>query len=125
MTLLHEELTGKIIQSALKVHSALGPGLLESVYEHCPAHELTKLGLSVRRQVDIPIVYDGEPLDAGFRADLIVEGVVLLELKAIDKLAPIHEAQLLTYLRLSGIHVGLLFNFNQLRVTDNMIRRVV
>jgi GxxExxY protein len=123
--LIHEELTSKIIAAAVKVHSTLGPGLLESVYEACLAHELAKVGLAVQRQVPVPIVYDGVRLDCGFRADLIVEGVVVIELKAIDRLAAIHEAQLMTYLKLSSIKVGLILNFNQLRVTDGMIRRAV
>lgn len=123
--LMHEELTQKIIGAAIKVHSALGPGLLESVYEVCLAHELAKLGLAVQRQVDVPIRYDSVLLDAGFRAYIIVEGVVIVELKAVEKVIPIHEAQLMTYLRLSGIRAGLLLNFNQLRITDNMIRRVI
>ncbi len=120
-----EELTGKIIECVIKVHRKLGPGLLESVYEVCLAYELTKAGLSIVRQKDIPIKYDDVELESGFRADLIVENAVIVELKSIDKFAPVHEAQLLTYMRLSGLRVGLLFNFNQTRVTDNMLRRVV
>lgn len=120
-----EELKGKIIECAIKVHRKLGPGLLESVYEVCLAYELTKAGLSVVRQKDIPLKYDDVELESGFRADLIVGGAVIVELKSIDKFAPVHEAQLLTYMRLSGLRVGLLFNFNQTRVTDNMLRRVV
>lgn len=121
----HEQLTEKIISAAIKVHSALGPGLLESVYEICMAHELSKLNLRVRRQVEVPIRYDGILLESGFRADLIIEEAVVVELKAVEKIAPIHEAQLMTYLRLSGIRIGLLMNFNQLRVTDRMIRRIL
>lgn len=117
--------TEQIIASAIKVHSTLGPGLLESVYEHCLAYELTSRGLAIERQKPIAIQYASQTLDAGFRADLVVEQRVIVELKCVDKLAPIHEAQLLTYLRLSGIKVGLLFNFNQLRVTEGMIRRVL
>jgi GxxExxY protein len=83
------------------------------------------MGLSVRRQVGIPIRYEGVSLEAGFRADIIVEGCVIVELKTVDKLAPIHEAQLMTHLRLSGIKAGLVLNFNQLRVSENLIRRVV
>ena len=121
----HEELTGKIIAAAVKVHSVLGPGLLESVYEVCITHELTKMGLSVVRQKEIPIQYEDVMLESGFRADLIVEGKVIVELKAVDKLVPVNEAQLMTYLRLSGLRVGLLMNFNQIRVTDNMVRRIL
>ena len=123
--LLHEELTGKVIEAAVKVHRVLGPGLLESVYEVCMAHELAKMGLAVVRQKDIPIKYEDVELECGFRADLIVEGSVIVELKAAEKLVPVNEAQLMTYLRLSGLRVGLLMNFNQLRVTDNLVRRIV
>lgn len=123
--LMHEELTKQIIGGAIRVHSALGPGLLESAYEACLSHELVKLGLTIQRQAEIPIRYDGILIDTGFRADIIVEGVIIVELKAVEKLIPIHEAQLMTYLRLSGIRAGLLLNFNQLRITDNMIRRVI
>ena len=121
----NEELTRKIIAAAVQVHSILGPGLLESVYETCMAYELAKMGLHVVRQKDIPIKYEEVILESGFRADLIVEGTVIVELKAIEKTAPIHEAQLMTYLRLSGLRVGLLMNFNQIRVTDNILRRVI
>jgi GxxExxY protein len=100
------------IDAALQVHKALGPGLLESAYEHCLAHEISRRGLSVQRQVALPIVYEGEKLDAGYRLDLIVDGSVIVEIKSIDALAPIHEAQVLTYLKLSGLRIGLLMNFN-------------
>jgi GxxExxY protein len=100
------------IDAALQVHKALGPGLLESAYEHCLAHEISRRGLSVQRQVALPIVYEGEKLDAGYRLDLIVDGSMIVEVKSVDALAPIHEAQVLTYLKLSGLRIGLLMNFN-------------
>lgn len=123
--LLHSELTNKIINAAVAVHSELGPGLLESAYEACLAFELMNRGLAVRRQVAIPVIYRGTHLECGYRADIVVENSVIVEAKSIEALAPIHEAQLLTYLRLSGIRVGLLINFNQLRVTDHLVRRII
>jgi GxxExxY protein len=100
------------VDAALQVHRALGPGLLESAYEHCLAFEIARRGLAVQRQLALPIVYEGERLDAGYRLDLVIEGTVIIEVKSIDALAPIHEAQILTYLKLSGLRVGLLMNFN-------------
>jgi GxxExxY protein len=100
------------IDAALQVHKALGPGLLESAYEHCLAHEISRRGLSVQRQVALPIVYEGEKLDAGYRLDLVVDSSAIVEVKSVDALAPIHEAQVLTYLKLSGLRIGLLMNFN-------------
>jgi GxxExxY protein len=125
MKLQHEQITEAVIGCAIKVHSALGPGLLEKVYEVCLAHELAKAGLSVQRQVPLPVRYDGLELDAGFCMDLIVEGCVVIELKAIEKVIPLHQAQLMTYLRLSGYHTGLLLNFNVLRLADGITRRVL
>ena len=110
-----EELDGlayKIIGAAITVHRHLGPGLLESAYEACLAFELTDLGLFVERQKELPIVYRGVHIDCGYRIDLLVEGKVMLELKAVEELHPIHEAQLLSYLKLSGCKLGLLINFN-------------
>ncbi len=118
------ELTRKIIGCAMKVHSALGPGLLESAYEACLEHELKRSGFQVERQKSLPVIYDGVTVDCGYRIDLLVEGSVILELKAVDALAPIHEAQLLSYLKLSGLHVGLLSNFNVLHLRDG-IKRIV
>jgi GxxExxY protein len=106
------------------VHSALGPGLLESAYEACLAHELRQGGLTVATQVSIPIAYRGVSVDVGYRADLIIDDGVIVELKAVSKLAPIHEAQLLSYLKLSGIHLGLLINFHEQHLR-NGIRRLV
>ena len=118
------EVSGIVVDSAMKVHSALGPGLLESAYEACLIRELRKRGLHVESQVPISVQYDGETLDIGYRADLLVESCVLVELKSIEALLPIHKAQVLSYLRLSGKHVGLLINFNVEHLKDG-IRRVV
>ena len=107
-----EELARNIVDAGLKVHRILGPGLLESVYEHCLTHELTKRGLSVRRQVALPITYEGDRLDAGFRLDILVEEAVILEIKAIEALTRLNEAQILTYMRLSGVRLAFLMNFN-------------
>lgn len=106
------EITYRIIGCAYKVHSALGPGLLESTYEACLQKELLLSGLKAIKQVPLPVVYKDEVLDVGYRVDLIVEGSVIVELKAVDEINPIHKAQLLTYLKLSGIPLGLLINFN-------------
>ena len=105
-------ITEKIIGCAIKVHRALGPGLLEKTYEVCLAHEIAKGGLVVRRQVELPVVYDGLRLDAGYRIDLLVEETVIVELKTVEQFHPIHEAQLISYLKLSNLKVGLLINFN-------------
>jgi GxxExxY protein len=122
--LIDEELTEAIIGAAIEVHRTLGPGLLESAYEQCLCHELSIRGLSFRRQVDLPVRYKGIQFDCGYRIDLIVEDQVILELKAVDKLAPVHEAQLLTYLRLSGKKIGLFINFHS-AVLRNAIKRMV
>jgi GxxExxY protein len=105
-------LTGRIIGAAIEVHKALGPGLLESTYEECLCHELGQRKMRFERQRDLPISYKGLKLDCGYRLDILVEGIVILELKACEKIEPIHRAQLLTYLRLSGLKIGLLINFN-------------
>lgn len=123
--LLHEELTNAIIGAAIKVHRALGPGLLESVYESCLAHELSKLGLEVERQAPLPVIYDGVLIDCGFKIDLWVERKVVVELKVAEKPHPIHEAQLFTYMRLSKTQVGLLLNFNVQSMRHGIIRRVL
>jgi GxxExxY protein len=107
-----ERLASIIVDSGLKVHRALGPGLLESAYEHCLSHELQLRGLSVGRQVALPIIYHGATLDAGYRLDLMVERAIIVEVKAVDALAPVHHAQLLTYLKLSGCRIGFLMNFH-------------
>ena len=120
----HRDLTHRIIGLAMRVHRRLGPGLLESVYERCLCHELGKEGIAFQRQVPLPVPYDDILLDCGYIADIIVEGQVILELKAVERTQPLHEAQLLTYLRLSPCHVGLLVNFNTVSLTDG-IRRCV
>lgn len=112
ITANEDPLTKIVIGAAIEVHKALGPGLLESAYETCLARELALRELSVIRQMNIPLEYKGEKLDCSYRADIIVESRVLLEIKAIDKLLPIHDAQVLTYLRLTGIKTALLLNFN-------------
>jgi GxxExxY protein len=101
-----------IVDAGLKVHRALGPGLLESAYEHCLAHELQLRGISVRRQLPMPIVFEGLQLDVGYRLDLLVGEAVVVEVKAAETLSRLHEAQLLTYLKLSGRRLGYLMNFN-------------
>jgi GxxExxY protein len=118
------EVSGEIVSSAIAVHTALGPGLLESAYESCLVHELRLRGLRVDVQVPLSIVYRGHRVDAGYRLDLVVERVVIVELKAVTKIVPIHEAQLLSHLRLSGHQVGLLLNFHVARMKDG-IRRMV
>ena len=113
-----------ILGAAMKVHSAVGPGLLEGVYEACLVHEMSKRGLRVKRQVPFPVQYDGVELDAGYRADLLVNDSVIIELKSIEKLLPVHMAQLLNYLKLSGCKLGYLLNFNVVHMRDG-IRRAV
>ena len=122
--LIYEELTDKIISSAIEVHRVLGPGLLESAYEECLCHELHLRNLCFERQKPLPVDYKGIKLDCGYRIDLAVENKVILELKCVEKILPVHEAQLLTYLKLSGIKVGLLLNFNN-AVLKNGIKRLV
>lgn len=117
-------LTKKIIGCAITVHRALSPGLLESAYEVCLVHELKKAGLQVQRQVSLPLVYDGIRLDAGYFLDLVVEDAIILELKAVERILPIHEAQLVTYLKLTKKMLGLLINFN-VELLKNGIKRKV
>ncbi len=106
------ERTGPIIGAAIKVHRVLGPGLLESVYIKCLAYELRQAGLSVLTEVRLPVRYEGVDLECGFRLDIIVNDEVILEVKSVRKLAPVHEAQLITYMKLTGLPIGLLLNFN-------------
>ena len=120
----YNRLSGIIVDSALSVHRALGPGLLESVYEECLTYELRGRGLTVDRQLSLPVVYRGARIDAGFRLDLVVEDLIIIEIKAAERLLPIHEAQLLTYLKLSERRLGLLINFNVAVIKDG-IRRIV
>jgi len=118
------EVSRLILDAAMKVHSVLGPGLLESAYEACLAQELRLRGLDVQTQVPLPVVYEGTKLEVGYRVDILVEGVVVIEVKSVDGIAPIHEAQLLSYLKLSGRNLGLLLNFNTVHLKDG-IRRFV
>lgn len=118
------EITGKIIELSIKVHKALGPGMLEGAYEICLTHELVKNGYSVERQKKLPILYDGVRLDAGYRLDMIVNGAVIVEVKAVERLNPVHEAQLLSYLRMTNKKLGLLINFNMKMLRDG-VKRVV
>jgi GxxExxY protein len=118
------EITHAVIGAAMKVHRALGPGLLESAYEACLAFELTKQGLHVERQKPVPVVYEEVKLDCGFRADLLIQSQVLVELKAKEKLHPIDSAQLLSHLRLLQLQVGLLLNFHEVDLKDG-IQRIV
>ena len=118
------ELTGEIIDSSMKVHSALGPGLLESAYEACLLYELRERGVNARKQVELPLTYKDVKIDVGYRIDLLVEDLLIAELKSVDRLLPIHEAQLLSYLKLSGKRVGLLLNFNVTRLKEGIKRRI-
>ena len=115
-------ITEAIIGAAMKVHSALGPGLLESAYEACLAHELRKAGFDVRSQVELPVIYDGVRVDLGYRIDLLVNDTVIVELKCLEKIAPIHEAQILSYLKLSRKRVGLIINFHVRHLKDGIKR---
>ena len=118
------KITGSIIDSAMKVHTALGPGLLESAYEACLKHELISKNIHVLNQVMLPIKYHGIEIEAGYRLDLLVEDEVIVELKAVDKIHPIHEAQLLSYLKLANKKIGLLINFNVPRLKYG-IKRII
>lgn len=118
------QVTGAVVNAAMKVHSVLGPGLLESAYLGCLAHELRKRGVGVATQVGLPVVYEGEKIELGYRMDLVVENSLIVEVKCVESIHPVHEAQLLSYLRLSGIHVGLLINFYVAHLRDG-IRRMV
>lgn len=120
-----DRITAAIVDSAMKVHSALGPGLLESVYEKCLKHELTKRGFKVECQLWLPVIYDGAQIEeGGYKIDLLVENVVVVELKVVEKILDIHKAQLLSYLKLADKRVGLLINFNVVHLRDG-IRRLV
>lgn len=119
-----EEIFRKVLDNSFRVHTNLGPGLLESVYESCLFHELEKAGLFVERQKSLPVHYDGDWLEAGYRIDLMVENRIIVEIKAVEVLTNTHLAQILTYLRLSNLHLGLLVNFNVSSLKDG-IKRVI
>src|SRR5579862_5941072 len=118
------EISAAVVDSAMKVHSALGPGLLESVYLACLVHELNQRGFRTAVQLPLPVIYDSVRLDLGFRLDILVETLVVVEIKAVEAITPVHQAQLLTYLKLSQKHLGLLINFNVVHLRDG-IRRMV
>lgn len=118
------EISRIIVDCCFKVHNELGPGLLESVYEEVLSYELIKRGLYIERQKGIPVVYDNLKMELGFRADIIIENKVIIELKSIDAIAPVHSKQLLTYLKLTGLKLGLLVNFNEALIKDG-IKRIV
>ncbi len=120
-----EELTEQIIGAAIEVHRAIGPGLLEAIYEECLCHELTLRGLTFERQLSVPVVYKGVKLESKHRLDVLVQNTVILELKTVDRILPIHEAQLLTYLRLLSKPVGLIINFNVPALRHGIVRRVL
>jgi GxxExxY protein len=123
--LIHEELSGQIIAAAIEVHRELGPGLLESAYEECLCREVTMRNITYVRQYPLPIKYKGELLECGYRIDLLVEGTIVVEIKSVEEIASIHEAQLLTYLKLSSKKVGLIINFNVPLLKDGIKRRVL
>ena len=123
--LLAEPLTDRVIGLAIEVHRHTGPGLLESVYELCLCRELVDAGIAFGRQVTIPVLYKSAEVGDGFKADIVVAGELILEIKAVSTILPIHEVQLRTYLRMSGIQVGLLLNFNMPRLVDGLRRYVV
>ena len=118
------ELTGAVIGAAIEVHKALGPGLLESAYEECLCHELQERKIGFVRQKFLPVTYKGVKIDCGYRLDVVVEDAIVLEVKACNRLEEIHQAQLLTYLKLSGLNVGLLLNFNVPVMKDGIVRMV-
>jgi len=125
LPLLEKDLTDKIIDAAIEVHRVLGPGLLESAYQACIEHESRLRSISFERLVDLPLNYKGIKLDARYVIDLIYDRRVIVELKAVDRVIPVHEAQLLTYMKLIGIHLGLLINFNVPVLKDGIYRRVL
>jgi len=122
--MLENEISRHIVDSAFQIHTALGPGLLESVYEEVMYYELTNRGLKVKRQIGIPVFYNDIKMELGFRADLIVEEKVIIELKSVEAIAPVHQKQLLTYLKLTDLKLGLLINFNENLIKDG-IQRIV
>ena len=120
-----EKIATNVVDAIFKVHSSLGPGLLESVYEVCLAHELHLRGIAFERQVSIPVNYEGLKLDAGLRLDLLIEKSIIIEIKAVESLLPVHKAQLLTYLKLSGHRLGFLTNFNVAVIKDGLKRVIL
>ena len=123
--ILYEELSEAIIGAAIEVHRALGPGLLESAYHSCMEYEFKLRGIPHQKEVSLPVMYKGLELECGYRMDFVVDSKIVVELKAVETLSTVHEAQLLTYLRLSGLRVGLLFNFNTNVIRNAIVRRVL
>jgi GxxExxY protein len=118
------DITGAIIDASMKIHTALGPGLLEHVYRKCLAHDLRKRDLVVAEEIPLPVVYDGVSIDLAYRLDLMIEDAVVVELKSVERTIPLHKAQLLSYLKLTGKQVGLLINFNSVHLRDGIVRVV-
>ena len=118
------EISGAVITAAMKVHTALGPGLLEEPYKQCLAYELKCCGLKVNVELELPVIYNAVKVDIGYRLDLLVENEIIAELKAVQQIAPIHKAQLLTYLKLSRKRIGLLLNFNTVHLKDGIVRLI-
>ncbi len=123
--LLHGDLTREVIGAAMEVHAILGPGLLESAYESCLAHELALRGIGVQRQVELPVQYKDARVDCGFRVDILAASEIVIELKAVERVLPIHIAQLMTYMKLAQKRVGLLINFNVESLRDGITRRII
>jgi GxxExxY protein len=123
--MIENQITEKIIFCAIEVHKQLGPGLLESAYEECLYYELLKIGLNVKKQLALPLVYKEIQLEVGYRIDLLVENKVIVEIKSVDALAEIHKAQLMTYMKLANIKVGLLMNFNVTKLKDGIVRWII
>lgn len=121
-TVIEDKIGAQIVDAALKIHRQLGPGLLESAYQACLAYELRKRGLQVESEVDQPVLYDGFKVEVGYRIDMLVEGCVIIENKAVEKLLPVHEAQLLTYLKLRKCHIGYLINWHVPLIKDGIKR---
>lgn len=122
--MLLQDTTGAVIEAAIKIHRVLGPGLFESVYEEVLEYELKKEGFIVERQVAIPVCYDGLVMDIGFRADLMVDKEVIVEIKSVETVKPVHKKQVITYLRLTGYKIGLLINFNEELLKDGLTRLI-
>ena len=125
MELLYKDLTGKIVDCAVKVHKQLGPGLLESAYEECLYQELLECGIPAIKQLPMPLIYNGRKLELGYRLDLLVEDKVVIEVKSVECLNPVHTAQLMTYLKLSSCKVGLLINFNVVFLKEGIKRIII
>ena len=123
--ILEEQPSEMVIGCAIEVHRMLGPGLLESAYRRCLQYELKLRGIPFRSEVELPVIYKGMRLDCGYRMDLVIDDKIVMELKAVESLTKLHEAQLMTYLRLNGIKVGLLMNFNSPILRNAMVRRVL